>query len=59
MKAKNGYSQEQIERKRLSLEGVQVCVTSNWNLELLKQAGFRQVDTFWKWCNFEGMIAIK
>ena len=59
MKSANGYSEEQIERKRLSLEGVQVCVTSNWNLELLKQAGFRRIDTFWKWCNFEGIIAIK
>lgn len=59
MKSANGYSEEQIERKRLSLEGVQVCVTSNWNLELLKQAGFRKIDTFWRWCNFEGMIAIK
>lgn len=59
MKSDNGYSQEQIERKRLSLEGVQVCVTSDWNQELLKQAGFKQVDVFWKWCNFMGFVAIK
>ena len=59
MKRENGYSQEQIDRKRLSLEGVQVCVTSDWNIELLKQAGFRKVDVFWRWCNFMGVIAIK
>lgn len=59
MKSDNGYSQEQIERKRLSLEGVLVPVTNDWNIELLKQAGFKQVDVFWRWMNFVGYIAIK
>lgn len=59
MKSKNGYSRDSIERKRLSLEGVLVPCTSNWNIELLKQAGFRKIDTFWRWMNFAGYIAIK
>ena len=59
MKKQNGYTEEQIERKRLSLEGVLVPVTSDWNIDLLKQAGFRQVDIFWKWMNFVGYIAFK
>lgn len=59
MKSDNGYSEEQIERKRLSLEGVLVPVTNDWNIELLKQAGFKQVDVFWRWMNFVGYIAIK
>lgn len=59
MKKQNGYTEEQIERKRLSLEGVLVPVTSDWNVDLLKQAGFRQVDVFWKWMNFVGYIAFK
>lgn len=59
MKHNNGYSYEQIERKRLSLEGVQVPVTSNWNTDMLRQAGFRQIDTFWRNLNFEGYVAIK
>ena len=59
MKLDNGYSEEQIERKRLSLEGVLVPVTNDWNIELLKQAGFKQVDVFWRWMNFVGYIAIK
>lgn len=59
MKRSNGYSQEQIDRKRLSLEGVLVPVTSDWNADLLKQAGFKQVDVFWRWMNFVGYIAIK
>lgn len=59
MKRDNGYSEEQIERKRLSLEGVLVPVTNEWNINLLKQAGFKQVDTFWRWMNFVGYIAFK
>lgn len=59
LKAQNGYSQEAIERKRLSLEGVLVPVTASWNRELLRQAGFRSVDTFWAWMNFRGFVAVK
>lgn len=59
LKADHGYSQEAIDRKRLSLEGVLVPVTARWNEELLRQAGFRQVDCFWRWCNFAGWIAVK
>lgn len=59
LKEKNGYSKEQIERKRLSLEGVLVPVTSSWNEHLLQQAGFREIDVFWRYLNFVGYIAIK
>mgnify|MGYP001576614871 CR=1 FL=1 len=59
MKAANGYSPDDIARKKLSLEGVLVPVTAGWNVELLKQAGFRQVDSFWRFLNFGGWIAIK
>lgn len=59
MKRVKGYTDEQIERKRLSLEGVLVPVTAKWNEELLKMAGFREVDCFWRWCNFAGWVAIK
>jgi tRNA (cmo5U34)-methyltransferase len=59
LKAANGYSHDQIERKRLALEGVLVPVTARWNEELLTKAGFGQVDCFWRWCNFAGWVAIK
>ena len=59
MKFDNGYSVEQIDRKKLSLEGVLVPVTNDWNIDLLKQAGFKNVDVFWRWMNFVGYIAIK
>lgn len=54
-----GYTREEIDRKALALEGVQVPVTSQWNRDLLRDAGFREVDTFWRWCNFEGIIGVK
>lgn len=54
-----GYSSEEVERKRLALEGVLVPVTARWNEELLRGAGFRQVDCFWRWMNFAGWIAKK
>jgi tRNA (cmo5U34)-methyltransferase len=59
MKKEHGYSQDQIERKRLSLEGVLVPVTAKWNEELLNIAGFREVDCFWRWMNFAGWLARK
>ena len=59
MKEKNGYSQEQIDRKRHSLEGVLVPLTATWNKQLLTSAGFRYIDCFWRWMNFAGWIAIK
>lgn len=59
MKAANGYSADDIERKRLSLEGVLVPVTADWNFQLLERAGFSQVGCFWRWMNFAGWLAIK
>jgi len=59
MKKKNGYSQDEIDRKKLSLEGVLVPVTADWNVQMLRAAGFQQVDCFWRWLNFAGWIAVK
>lgn len=59
MKNANGYSYEDIQRKRSSLEGVLVPVTASWNEDLLNSAGFRGVDCFYRNLNFAGWIAIK
>lgn len=59
MKQQNGYSQEQIEKKQLSLEGVLVPFTAKNNEALLEAAGFAEVECFWRWMNFAGWIAIK
>lgn len=59
MKRQNGYTEDQIQRKRLSLEGVLVPVTAAWNEELLRMAGFQHIDCFWRWFNFAGWLAVK
>ena len=59
MKGERGYSREEIERKRLALEGVLVPVTAKWNEELLRAAGFREIDCFWRWMNFAAWIAVR
>jgi tRNA (cmo5U34)-methyltransferase len=59
MKRESGYSQEEIDRKRYALEGVLVPMTARWNEELLTQAGFAQVDCFWRWMNFAAWVAVK
>ena len=59
IKRENGYSESQIDRKRLSLEGVLVPVTARWNEELLYQEGFTSVDCFWRHLNFAGWVAVK
>jgi tRNA (cmo5U34)-methyltransferase len=59
IKREHGYTAEEVERKRLALEGVLVPVTARWNEELLQTAGFTQVDCFWRWMNFAGWIAKK
>lgn len=59
LKVANGYGRDDVERKRASLEGVLVPVTAGWNEELLRSAGFRQVERFWQILNFCGWIAVK
>jgi tRNA (cmo5U34)-methyltransferase len=59
MKVRNGYSELEIAQKREALENVLVPYRLEENKELLRNAGFRHVDTFFKWYNFCGMIALK
>ena len=54
-----GYSREAIARKAASLEGVLVPVTAEMNEGMLRAAGFREVDCFWRWMNFAAWVAIK
>jgi len=58
-KRRMGYTQEEIDRKRLSLEGVLVPVTATWNEEMLRHAGFEHVECFWRCLNFSGWMAVK
>lgn len=59
MKARHGYSVEEIESKRRALQGVLVPLTARRNEEMLAEAGFNQIDCFWRWMNFAGWVALK
>lgn len=59
MKRRNGYSELEIARKREALENVLIPYRVDENLELLRKNGFRQLDVFFKWYNFCGILAVK
>ena len=59
LKKKNGYSKLEIRQKRESLENVLIPYSEDKNITLLKEVGFRQIDTFFKWYNFLSLLAIK
>ena len=59
LKRERGYSRLEISRKREALENVLVPLKPSKNLKLLKTAGFKSVDVFFKWFNFAGVLAVK
>ncbi|MEJ7218404.1 methyltransferase domain-containing protein [Staphylococcus gallinarum] len=59
LKLENGLSKEHIFDKSRSIRGVMNPVTVEENIEMIKSAGFEKIDTFFKWNNFIGVIAIK
>ena len=58
-KKRNGYSELEIAQKREALENVLIPYRLEENLALLKQAGFRKSEVFFRWYNFCGIVAIK
>ena len=58
-KQSQGYSKLEIAKKREALEKVLIPLKPGRNRDLLTEAGFRQVDIFFKWFNFSGFLAIK
>ena len=58
-KRRMGYTDEEIDRKRLSLEGVLVPMTAEWNEQMLRNAGFAHVECFWRSLNFAAWLAVK
>ncbi len=53
------YSDMEIAQKREALENVLIPYTLRENTRLLGDCGFREVETFFRWYNFSGIIAIK
>jgi len=58
-KRRNHYNDLEIAQKREALENVLIPYKLMENRELLLRRGFRYVETFFKWYNFCGMIAVK
>lgn len=58
-KKRNGYSELEISNKREALENVLIPYRMEENFELLRQAGFKKIEVFFRWYNFCGMIAKK
>lgn len=58
-KRSRGYSQNEIERKKESLENVLVPVTLEEQTRWLKDCGFRTVEVAFKWHCFVSLVAIK
>jgi len=59
LKLKNGVTEEEVFKKARSIRGVLRPLTVNENINLLENAGFKDIDIFFKWNNFVGLIAIK
>jgi tRNA (cmo5U34)-methyltransferase len=58
-KRRNGYSETEISKKREALENVLIPYRLEENMDLLKAAGFRHSECFFRWYNFCGIIAVK
>jgi len=58
-KARQGYTAEEIQRKRESLENVLVPYRVEENVELLQRCGFSTVDTCFRWFNWAAFVAVR
>lgn len=58
-KRRNGYSEEEISKKREALENVLIPYRVDENFELFRRNGFPVVETFFQWYNFAGFMAVK
>jgi tRNA (cmo5U34)-methyltransferase len=58
-KLRKGYSPEEIVSKTRSLKGVLEPFSTQGNIDMLKRAGFVDINTVQKYLCFEGFLAIK
>lgn len=59
LKRRNSYSELEISQKREALENVLIPYKTSENITMLKDAGFGEVEVFFRWYNFTGIIAKK
>ena len=58
-KLSNGLSEKEVFAKSRAIRGVMSPNTVQENIDILKEVGFKDIDIFFKWCNFAGIIAVK
>ena len=58
-KKTQGYSEFEISQKREALENVLIPYSEDENKTMIKNAGFKECETIFKWVNFTTFIAIK
>ena len=58
-KAKNGYAQNEIERKKEALENVLIPLREAEQLKMLKESGFQYIESLIKLHNFVSFVALK
>lgn len=58
-KRRNDYNEMEIAQKREALENVLIPYKLSENISMLSEAGFKECETFFKWYNFAGIVAVK
>jgi tRNA (cmo5U34)-methyltransferase len=54
-----GYSDEEILGKQMSLKGILEPFSTEGNIEMLTRAGFKDITTIFKYAPFEGFLCVK
>ncbi len=58
-KRRQGYSETEIAKKREALENILVPFSIHENLDLIKESGFTETESFFQWFNFVSFLSIK
>ena len=58
-KKEQGYSEYEIAQKREALENILIPFTIKENIQMCKDAGFKQIETVFQWANFVTFVAKK
>lgn len=59
LKLRNGLTEKEVVEKSQQIRGVLKPLSLSENISMLEKAGFKNVDIFFKWGNFVGLIAFK
>lgn len=53
------FNWEEIMQKHERLRGIQVPLSNSENIQMMKNAGFKNINMFFKYLNFTGIIGVK